>query len=449
MMLHCPPESWSSGLLKALVLCLLMLVQPAQAVTLVIATVDNGQMLQLQELSGDFKKAHPDIRIRWLTLSENELRRYVSADIDTQSGQIDVITVGMYEVPIWAQRGWLREIKPDSNYGVDDLLPNIREGLSSDKKLYAAPLYGESSILMFRQDLMDKAGLKMPARPSWADVAKLAAKLNDPANGVHGICLRGSPGWGENVTLVTTMVNAFGGQWFDMGWRPQLDSEPWRKAVEFYIDLLRKYGPKNAALMGYNENLALFRAGKCAMWVDASVAAGFVSDPQNGPWAKTVGFAPSPSAMTAKGSQWLWSWALAIPGTIDASREAAAQQFISWATSREYVKLVASKYGWRMVPSGTRKSTYLVPEFRKVAPWASLELESINSANPRDATLLQSPYMGVQFAVIPEFRFIGDVLGKLIAEALTGQISIDQALSKGQYTAKRQMVLGGYLKAAD
>lgn len=449
MMAHCIQKPWSSSLLKAFVLCLLLLGQPAQAVTLVIATVDNGQMLQLQELSSDFMKAHPDIRIRWLTLNENELRRYVSADIDTKSGQVDIVTIGMYEVPIWARRGWLREIKPDLDYGVDDLLPNIREGLSHDKKLYAAPLYGESSILMFRRDLMDKAGLKMPGRPSWADVAKLAAKLNDPANGVHGICLRGSPGWGENVTLVTTMANAFGGQWFDMEWRPQLDSEPWRKAVELYIDLLRKYGPKNPSSMGYNENLAMFRAGKCAMWVDASVAAGFVSNPQNGLWAKTVGFAPSPSAVTAKGSQWLWSWALAIPRTTDASRETAAQKYISWATSRKYVKLVASRYGWRMVPTGTRKSTYFAPEFRKAAPWASLELESINSANPRDATLPRSPYMGVQFAVIPEFRFIGDVLGKLIAEALAGQISVDQALSKGQYSAKRQMLLGGYMKAED
>ncbi len=449
MMIHCIPKPRSRGLLKALLLCLLVLVLPARAVTLVIATVDNGQMLQLQELSSNFAKAHPDIRIRWLTLNESELRRYVSADIGTQSGQIDIVTIGMYEVPIWAQRGWLREIKPDSGYGLDDLLPNIREGLSHDKKLYAAPLYGESSILMFRQDLMDKAGLKMPSRPSWSDVARLAAKLNDPASGVHGICLRGSPGWGENVALVTTMANAFGGQWFDMGWRPQLDSAPWRKAVELYIDLLSKYGPENAASMGYNENLALFRSGKCALWVDASVAAGSVSDPLNGPWAKKVDFAPSPSAVTVKGSKWLWSWALAIPRTIDAPREAAAQKFISWATSRDYVKLVASRYGWRMVPAGTRKSTYLTPEFQKVAPWASLELESINSANPRDATLPPSPYMGVQFAVIPEFRFIGDVLGKLIAAALKGQISVDQALSKGQYSAKRQMVLGGYMKTAD
>lgn len=419
---------------------------PAHGGTLVIATVDNGHMLRLQALSSAFEQAHPDIQIRWVTLKEHALRQAVRVDIETQGGLFDVMTIGMYEVPIWADRGWLRPIRPAPGYELDDLLPSVREGLSRRGTLYAAPLYGESSILMYRKDLMRKAGLKMPERPRWTEVAAFAARLHNPAHGIYGICLRGSPGWGENISLVTTMVNTFGGQWFDATWRPQLDSQPWKEAVNLYVDLLKRFGPPDAATMGYNENLALFQAGKCAQWVDATVAAGFLSDPESSAVAGKIGFAAAPSEVTPKGSHWLWAWALAIPAGVDPVHEAAAQRFVHWATSRAYIELIAAKDGWGEVPAGTRQSTYAHPEFRRAAPWAVHELEAILSANPKDATLAPSPYDGIQFAAIPEFRDIGNEVGQLIADALAGRLSVEEALSRGQFAAQRQLLLGGYPK---
>lgn len=426
-----------------------VLVLSAQATNLVVATVDNEHMLQLQLLSKVFEKSHPGIHLRWVTLKEHELRQFVSTDIATQAAQVDIVTIGMYEVGIWARRGWLHPIKPAADYDIEDLLVNVREGLSYRNILYAAPLYGESSILMYRKDLLAQVGERMPYQPTWSELARLAAKLNDPGRGIHGICLRGSPGWGENITLLTTMVNAYGGQWFDMNWQPQLKSQPWKDAVHLYVDLLRRYGPADATTRGYNGNLTLFQKGKCALWVDASVAAGFVSDPKYSRWAGEVGIAHAPTAVTAKGARWLWAWALAIPSSVDATRAAAAQQFVSWATSRAYVELVAAKNGWRLVPAGTRKSTYARAAFQRAAPWAAVELEAIRSANPRDATLHRNPYVGVQFAVIPEFRDIGDAVGGFIAGAVNGQFSVEEALTKSQFVARRQMLLGGYPETAN
>jgi len=431
------------------VLCGLAVIPPAQAVTLVIATVDNGQLLQLQALSSAFEQAHPDIRLRWITLTENQLRQHVSSDLATHAGLVDVLTIGLYEVPIWARRGWLRPIRPAPGYDPGDLLDNIRAGLSHRGQLYAAPIYGESSMLMYRKDLMRQAGLTMPANPTWTEIAAIAAGLNDPANEVHGICLRGTPGWGENMALVTTMVNAFGGQWFDLEWRPQLQSKPWRDAVGLYVELLTRYGPKDAAARGFNENLALFQAGRCALWVDATVAGGFVANPEQSRWADSIGFAQAPAEVTAKGSHWLWAWSLAIPASDDATREAAAQKFVNWATSRDYLELVASEYGWGLVPSGTRRSTYANPQFQRAAPWAAMELEAIRTADPTDATLPKSPYVGVQFAVIPEFRTIGDAVGEFIAAALDGKLSVEEALARSQHVTSRQLVLGGYPKALE
>lgn len=417
-----------------------MLPLAASAITLVVATVNNGHMLQMQSMSHEFERLHPGTKVRWVTLSEAQLRRSVSSNIVTRSQQFDVVTIGMYEVPIWAQRGWLTPIRTAPSDGPEELLSNIREGLSYQGKLYGAPIYGESSMLYYRKDLFERARIAMPRQPNWADLTRFAARLHDPRGQVNGICLRGKAGWGENMTLVTTIVNTFGGQWFDMRWRPQLQSQAWRDAVNLYVDLLRRYGPPDAVERGYNENLSLFQAGRCAIWIDATVAAGYLADPEQNPLAHTVGFAQAPMGTTTKGSRWLWAWALAIPSDIKAAQTEAAQAFVAWATSRAYIERVAALRGWGLVPSGTRASTYANPHFQRAAPWAQHELEAILTANPRDATLPPSPYLGVQFATIPEFAPLGDEVGQRIADAVAGRLSVEEALARGQKAAQRQML---------
>jgi len=365
------------------------------------------------------------------------LRQRATTDIATQGGQFDVMTIGMLETPIWGKKGWLQEIKPDAAYDVDDLLPAIRNGLSSGGKLYAAPFYGESSMLMYRKDLADKAGVKFADRPTWNDVRDAAAKMNDPKAGVYGICLRGKPGWGDNMAFLTTMVNSFGGQWFDMSWKPQLESKPWHDAVTFYVDMLKKSGPPGSSANSFNEILALYNEGKCGMWVDATIAASFITDPKQSKVADKVAFAQAPQQVTVKGANWLWAWALAVPAST--KNAAAAQKFVNWATSKAYIQLVAKEEGWAHVPTGTRASTYANPEFQKAAKFAAAEKAAIDSANPLDATLPKSPYTGVQFATIPEFQAIGVTVGQQMSAALAGKETVDAALKASQVAADREM----------
>ena len=297
-------------------------------------------------------------------------------------------------------------------------------------------------MLMYRKDLADKAGIKFAERPTWTQVRDAAAKMHDPANGVYGICLRGKPGWGDNMAFLTTMVNSFGGQWFDMKWKPQLESKPWKDAVTMYVELLTKYGPPGSSANSFNEILALYNEGKCGMWIDATIAASFVSDPKQSKVADKVAFAQSPSQVTTKGANWLWAWALAVPaGT---KNTAAAQKFIGWATSKEYINLMAKEKGWAAVPTGTRKSTYANPEFMKAAVFAEAEKKAIDSANPNDSTLNKSPYVGVQFAAIPEFQAIGLAVGQQMSAALAGQVTVEQALKTEQTAADREMRKGRY-----
>jgi len=417
----------------------------AQAATeLVVATVNNGHMIEMQKLTKHFESANPGISVKWVTLEEGVLRQRVTTDIATKGGQFDIMTIGMYETPIWGKKGWLQELKTDAAYDADDILPAMRNGLSVDGKMFAVPFYGESSMLMYRKDLTDKAGIKMPNNPTWDLVRDTAAKIHDPANGVYGICLRGKPGWGDNAAFLTTIVNTYGGQWFDMKWKPQLESKPWKDAIGMYVSLMNKYGPPGSENNSFNEILALYNEGKCGMWIDATIAASFISDPRQSKVADKVAFAQAPTQVTPKGANWLWAWALAIPA--GSKKVDAATKFVTWATSKEYIELVAKTNGWASVPTGTRKSTYANPNFVKAARFADAEKAAIDSANPFDATLPKSPYVGVQFAAIPEFQSIGTAVGQELTAALAGKKSVDAALKASQVIAERQMKKAGYYK---
>ncbi len=404
---------------------------------LVIATVNNSHMIEMQKLSAQFEQENADITLKWVTMEEGVLRQRVTTDIATKGGQFDVMTIGMYEAPIWGAKGWLNELTFDADYDVEDIIPAIRDGLSDNGKLYAAPFYGESSILMYRKDLADAAGVSFDYRPTWQSVAKAAAAMHDPLNGVYGICLRGKPGWGDNMAFLSTLVNTFGGQWFDMNWKPQLTSPAWQQAVSFYVDIMTKYGPPGSTANSFNELLALTSEGKCAMWIDASIAASFVSNPDQSKVADKMAFVQSPTAKTPKGANWLWSWALAIPNS--SKNAEAAKKFISWATSKQYIQHVGNTLGWGHVPTGTRQSTYAIDAFISQSKYAQAELDAINSANPSDSTLNPSPYKGVQFAAIPEFQAIGIAVGQLMAEALAGDKTVEEALAQAQRQADRFM----------
>jgi sorbitol/mannitol transport system substrate-binding protein len=432
----------ASGALCAAVLCVSN--ASVAATDLVIATVNNGHMIEMQKLSKFFEQANPDIKLKWVTLEEGVLRQRMTTDIATKGGQFDVMTIGMYETPIWAKKDWLLPIKPDAAYDVEDLLPSIRDGLSLNGKLYAAPFYGESSMIMYRTDLVKKAGMTIEDRPTWAHIRAVAAKIHDPANGVYGICLRGKPGWGDNMALITTMANSFGGQLFDMKWQPQFTSKPWKDAVTTYVDLLKNFGPPGSSSNSFNEILALYNQGKCGMWIDATIAASFITDPKQSKVADKVAFAQSPISVTERGANWLWAWSLAIPKS--SKQPEAAQKFINWATSKEYIKLVAKETGWASVPTGTRKSTYASPEFVKAAKFAAAEGKAIATGRPNQSTLPPSPYIGVQFASIPEFQAIGVAAGQQMTAALLGKVTVDQALEITQQAADREMRKGGYYK---
>ena len=412
------------------------------AARLTVATVNNSDMIIMQRLSAEFEK-ETGIGLDWVVYEENLLRQRVTTDIATGGGQFDVITIGSYETPIWGQEGWLMTLDDlGEGYDYDDLLAPVRESLSVKGSLYAVPFYAESSFTYYRKDLVEEAGLEMPAKPTYKQIAELAQKLHDPENGVYGICLRGKPGWGENMAYVGTLVNTFGGRWFDMDWEPQLDSPEWIDAVTFYVNLLKNFGPPGASTNGHNENRALYASGHCAIWIDATAAAGYIYDPRESKVADKTGFVQAPIAKVPNGSAWSWCWALAIPSS--SKKAAIAKRFLAWATSKEYVRRVGETEGWTLAPPGTRESTYASNEYTTAAPFAGAVHEAILASDPNNPTAAPVPYTGVQFVAIKEFQAIGTRVGQAVSGALAGQTSVKEALETAQRTVERTMEQAGY-----
>ncbi len=414
----------------------------AVAESLTIATVNNGDMIRMQGLTDDFteKTGHT---VEWVTLEENVLRQRVTTDITTKGGAFDIMTIGMYETPIWGANGWLVPLNDlSAEYDVDDLLPAMRAGLSNDGTLYAAPFYGESSMIMYRTDLMEKAGLEMPDAPTWQFIRQAAAAMTDRDNEINGICLRGKAGWGEGGAFITVTANSFGARWFDEDWNAQFDQPEWKEALTFFTEMMAESGPAGYATNGFNENLSLFQQGKCGMWIDATVAASFVTNPNDSTVADKVGFALAPNSEGVdKRANWLWAWALAVPA--GSQKIDAAKEFIEWATSKEYIELVAAKEGWANVPPGARTSLYETPEYQEV-PFAKMTLDSIKAADPNNPTVKPVPYIGIQFVAIPEFAGIATEVSQEFSAVYAGQQSVVEALEKAQAITNDAMEAAGY-----
>jgi sorbitol/mannitol transport system substrate-binding protein len=406
--------------------------------TITVAVVSNplitGQMIPLT--TSNFEKQYPGITVKFATYTEGDLRAAIEKDVATHSNAFNVIMIGPYETPLFAKNGWLTNlstqyIASDPSYDASDLLPSISKALSYKGDLYAAPFYGESSMVFYRKDMFKAAGLTMPLHPTWAQIQTFAAKLNQPGK-VSGICLRGLAGWGDNMAALDTVVNTFGGEWFNMNWQPQLTSPAFENATNFYVNLIRKYGEPGASNDSFNQLLTLYGQNKCAMWYDATVAATSITGSFPSVAAQT-GYAFAPVDKTTS-SGWLWSWSLGIPqGTANSG---AAWKFVSWATSKQYDSLVASKYGWAAVPPGTRTSLYSNPQYLSAAKaFAPITIASIDSTDPDHPTVNPVPYVGIQYVDIPQFESLGVTVGQQIAGAIAGTETVSQALQASQSAA--------------
>ena len=407
-----------------------------------IALVSNSQMTDAQSLSSDFEAKNPGTKLKFITLSENQARAKITMSTAMGGSEFDVVMISNFETPQWAKDGWLVNLSEYAEntpgYDMDDFIPSLRESLSYEGNMYSVPFYGESSFLMYRKDLFEQAGIKVNPdpnyQPTWQEVAEWANKVKTDDRA--GICLRGKPGWGEVLAPLDTVINTFGGRWFDENWNAQLNSPEVKRAVQFYVDLIGQAGELGASSAGFQECANLFGQGQTAMWYDATSAVSVLEDPKSYPELQgKIGYLPAP-IVEKPNAGWLYTWSLGIPK--GAKNPDGAWKFISWMTSRDYLKMVGEKLGWARVPPGSRTSTYTdLPEYEAISKsYGPLTLQSIRNATPDKPTVQPVPYTGVQFVAIPEFQDLGTRVSQQISAAIAGQKSVDDALEQSQQYAE-------------
>ena len=417
---------------------------PFAGQSITVAVVNNGATGEIQQFTPEFFTAETGLEVNFLELPEQELRERVTLAAGTGSAEFDAFMIGPFEAPQFGGvNGWIQDLTPlaeaDADYNLDDLLTPIRGALSLDGALYGVPFYGESSFLMFNQAIMDEAGITVPAAPTWEEIAEIAEAVD--SDDVAGICLRGLAGWGDLGASLTTVVNTFGGTW----WEANADGTPgeaqinqadsgFRAATEFYVDLVQNFGEDDAANSSFPQCLELMQDGGAAMWYDATVAAGFL---QGGNLGDDLGVALAPVGPAGVTGGWLWTWSFAIPE--NAPNTEAAWEFISWATSEDFIAVSGENGdgGWAAAPPGSRTSTYENPAYlAETETFAQVVLDQINGANPENPGTTPRPGLpGVQYVGIPEFQDIGTRCTQEISAAIAGQQSVDAALDACQAIA--------------
>jgi sorbitol/mannitol transport system substrate-binding protein len=402
-----------------------------------VLMVNNPQMIDLQQLTAENFTAETGIRVNFSVLPENDVRDKISQEFSSQAGQYDVATVSNFEIPIYARSKWIAPldgfIAKDAAFAQDDILDSMEQSLKGDDgKVYGEPFYGESSFLMYRKDVLEAKGVQMPARPTWQQVAQIAAQVDGAEPGMAGICLRGQPGWGQIFAPLTTVVNTFGGTWFTADWQAAVDAPEFEQATQFYVDLVREHGENGAPQAGFTECLNNLIQGNAAMWYDATSAAGSL-EAADSPVRGKIGYAPAPVEKTDS-SGWLYAWAWGIQQASE--KKDNAWKFVSWASSKEYEELVGRELGWSRVPAGKRSSTYENPEYvKEAAAFAEPTRAAIEAADPENPGVQPRPAIGIQFVDIPEFPDLGTQVSQDVSSAIAGKMTVAEALERGQQLA--------------
>jgi sorbitol/mannitol transport system substrate-binding protein len=385
-------------------------------------------------------------------LPENDLRQKLTTEASTGGSTYDMFYIGPFDASDSARFGWLENLEPYFDalsadklewYDRDDLIKGMAESLSLDGVAYALPFYGEASFVMYNKALFEEKGLTMPDQPTWDDLYELAKKIHDPDKGIVGMTMRGMPGWGMSGAPFVTMVNAFGGRFYDMDWNATVDTPEQREAWQMYKKILREAGQADILSFSYNECIALMQSGNCGIYYDATSIAPPLEAEGSSVKGK-MGYVLPPIQKMKTNTSWLWNWAMGINPKSAPEKKQAVFDFMLWATSKDFIQMtIELDPTGASTPPASRASTYKLPVYAK-APYAEMTLKTLESTDFTKPTLEPVPYVGLQYIAIPEFADAGTKMTEYLADYVVDKISLDEAISKTQEVFEQVAEDGGY-----
>lgn len=387
--------------------------KPFEGTTLRVILATHNWTDAVEKKLPEFEEA-TGMKVEYEVYPENQLSDKLNIELGSGGQYIDVFMCRpLQEVQQFIQNGYLLEIGDlvnDTEFQFDDFIPAARDGYAyngaNDGKFYGVPLVTERQVLMYRKDLFEAKGLSVPT--NLEEFEACAAALNDPANGVAGVALRGKPN--PAVTMFSAFLYAFGGDFFDFETNKATINTPEAvKAFTYYGDLLRNYGPTGVGNMHWNECAALFSTGGAAMDCDAdSIWASFCG-PDTDVYDK-VGFAVSPTNATWN----VCAWGLGI--SANSKNPDAAKAFMKWAAGVDMTKYIQTSG-----ISSARNSAWNDPAC--VANYPAELLEAIKKGNEIATKSYDRP-------MTTSVAAARDVIGTVITTAIEGgdvQAAADKA----------------------
>jgi sorbitol/mannitol transport system substrate-binding protein len=421
-------------------------------VTINIALANNPISQAMEKLVKEKYKAGVTVNIA--VLPENDLRQKLTTEASTGGTTYDMFYIGPYEASNWAKNGWLENLEPyfaklpadrAAWYDRKDLIQGMVGSLSVKGQSYALPFYGESSFIMYNKELFAAKGLTMPDAPTWDQIYELAKKIHDPSKGIVGMTMRGAPGWGMSGAPFVTIVNAFGGRFYDMNWNATVDTPEQRGAWQMYKKILREAGQQDILSYTYNECIGLMQSGKCGIYYDATSIAPPLESVGSAVKGK-VGYVLPPHQKMPTNTAWLWNWAMGINPKSIAAKKQAVFEFMLWATSKDYIKMTVDlDPSGASTPPASRSSTYKLPAYQS-APYAAMTLKTLESTDFTKPTMEPVPYVGLQYIAIPEFADAGTKMTQYLADYVVDKITLDEAIKKTNDLFNQVAKDGGYKK---
>jgi sorbitol/mannitol transport system substrate-binding protein len=425
----------------------------SQSVELVIAAVNNPDMIIMEELAPKFTE-QTGIKVKFTVLPENEVRSKITQDVGLKGGQFDLFTLGTSDTVTYLENGWVLNLDQQFNalpaaekaaYDLEDVFGSVRDSMTAKGKgLAGLPFYSESTMVFYNKEIFAAKGLTMPRNPTWDDIYNLAVKANDPAQGISGIAFRGLPGYGENMYTFAVLVYSFGGQFYDMDWNAKFDTPEMRNALQYYKKLIKDAGEPSPTTCGYTECLNLMSSGKAAMWYDATVSAGTMANAVDSQVKGKIGYAISPVQVKKQNTGTVGGWGMSISAYTKYPAEAF--KFLTWCTGKDYIRLVGQTKGWKSAPSGTRQSTYGIPEYQRECDFAEITRDSILAVDFFQPAVNPTPYSGNSLPNIPEYSSWGEYCAQELAAYITDQRTLDQIVANCQRALEESAREGGYKK---
>ncbi|GGD59266.1 ABC transporter substrate-binding protein [Paenibacillus nasutitermitis] len=293
----------------------------------------------IQKMLPEFEKK-TGIKVNLEIVPYSDLTSKALINFSSSSGRYDIVMDDIVHGYGYQNAGYVEPLDSfasnaaiSSDYDQADFVPEYLNAMKIDDKMYGLPVYGESTFLMYRKDLFEEYGIEVPK--TFDELMAAAKTVKEKSNGeIAGITLRGEQGI-QNVYVWAAFLWGFGGQWLNEQGQTDLETPEAAKALDFYQEILNKYGPTGVANFGWQENRLLFQQGKAAMTIDATVNGAYNEDPKESSIVGKVGYAPVPTqSSNPKGG----ASSLAVHGMylskVSDNKE-AAWLFMSWATSKE------------------------------------------------------------------------------------------------------------------